>query len=336
MQRKKLVLLAGIVIALLGAGGLVWALAGGDDGPGARTGDRGAADGTPGGASAGSIGNPTGTKAPASNQPGTDPTAAAKSGFLLELGAIDPALAADADRAVPAVAAVWPRDWSRRVLVQAPATVRRMAALLGGTADSYRGIAAVTTGEAGGRADTPAERIVVNPRAYGLLGKEGRQIVMTHEATHVATREHTTGSTPMWLSEGFADWMGYRDTGRSPTRVAPALTAAVRAGEVPRRLPADEDFDFAGDGGRLSRSYESGWLACRMVAERWGEMKLVELYLVAGRSGRDAADGGEAGDGGDGAADGALDTALREVLGIDARELTERWRAYVRQELGDG
>ncbi|HEX5565801.1 MAG TPA: hypothetical protein VFY14_02485, partial [Streptomyces sp.] len=244
------------------------------------------------------------------------------------------ALAADADRAVPAVAAVWPRDWSRRVLVQAPASVRRMAALLGGTADSYRGVAAVTTGEAGGRADTPAERIVVNPRTYGLLGEEGRQIVMTHEATHVATREHTTGSTPMWLSEGFADWVGYRDTGRPPTRVAPALTGAVRVGGTPRRLPADEDFDFTGDGGRLSRAYESGWLVCRMVAERWGEAKLAELYLAAGRSGRDAADGGPSTGGGDGTADGALDAALREVLGIDAREFTERWRAYVRQELG--
>ena len=234
------------------------------------------------------------------------------------------ALAADADRAVPEVTAVWPRPWPRRVLVQAPSSLRRMAELLGGPPASYQGVAAVTTGEVGGRGAAPAERIVVNPQAYGLLGPQGRRIVMTHETTNVATRPYTTEAVPMWLSEGFADWVGYRGTGRDPARVAPRLAAAVRQDEVPRRLPTDEDFDFAGDGDRLARAYESGWLVCRMVAERWGREKLVELYLAAGRNGAD------------GTAGGTGDAAVREVLGIGLDELTERWRAYVRAELGDG
>ncbi|MTE18692.1 hypothetical protein F0L17_05990 [Streptomyces sp. TRM43335] len=227
------------------------------------------------------------------------------------------ALAEDADRAVPAVEAVWPEDWPRRVLVLAPASVERLAGLLGGEPSSYQGIAAVTTGEAGGGGRTPAERVVVNPETYWLLGEDGRRIVMTHEVTHVATRAHTTGSTPMWLSEGFADWVGYRGTGRRPTRVAPELTAAVRGGETPRRLPTDEDFDFAGDAERLALAYEGGWLLCRMVAGRWGEEKLVELYLATGRAG-----------------EGTVDFAVREVLGLDVTELTERWRAYLGRELG--
>ncbi|MGY1453915.1 peptidase MA family metallohydrolase [Streptomyces sp. SS8] len=226
------------------------------------------------------------------------------------------ALAEDADRAVPGADEAWPRDWPRRVLVQAPATLERMAGLLGGPPSSYRGIAAVTTGEAGGRSAAPAERIVVNPEAYWLLGEEGRRIVMTHEVTHVATREHTTGSTPLWLSEGFADWAAYRGVDRSPARIAPLLTDAVRDGEVPRRLPTDEEFAFAGDADRLARSYESGWLLCRMVAQRWGEEKLVELYLAVGGSGGD------------------MDPVVREVLGTGMDGLTERWREYVRRELG--
>jgi hypothetical protein len=229
------------------------------------------------------------------------------------------ALADDADRAVPGVDAAWPRTWPRRVLVQAPATLERMAGLLGGPPSSYRGIAAVTTGEVGGRGRTPAERIVVNPEAYWLLGEEGRRIVMTHEVTHVATRAHTTESTPLWLSEGFADWVGYRDTDRPSTRIAPVLTDAVRRGEVPRRLPTDEDFDFAGDADRLARSYEGGWLLCRMVVARWGEERLVELYTAAG-----------------GAGDDGMDPVVREVLGVGMEELTGSWRAYVRQELGGG
>ncbi|MFP8941350.1 hypothetical protein ACLIYM_07920 [Streptomyces fenghuangensis] len=226
------------------------------------------------------------------------------------------ALADDADRAVPGAGEAWPRPWPRRVLVQAPATLERMAGLLGGPPSSYRGIAAVTTGEAGGRSAAPAERIVVNPEAYWLLGEEGRRIVMTHEVTHVATREHTTESTPLWLSEGFADWAAYREVDRSPARIAPLLTDAVRDGEVPRRLPTDEEFAFAGDADRLARSYESGWLLCRMVAQRWGEEKLVELYLAAGGSGGD------------------MDPVVREVLGTGMDGLTESWREYLRRELG--
>ncbi|MFP8904570.1 hypothetical protein [Streptomyces atacamensis] len=227
------------------------------------------------------------------------------------------ALADDADRAVPGADAAWPRDWPRRVLVQAPATLERMAGLLGGPPSSYRGIAAVTTGEAGGRGRTPAERIVVNPEAYWLLGEEGRRIVMTHEVTHVATRAHTTESTPLWLSEGFADWAAYREVDRPPARIAPLLAGAVRDGEVPRRLPTDEEFAFAGDADRLARSYESGWLLCRMVAQRWGEEKLVELYLAAG------------------GADGGMDPVVREVLGTGMDGLTARWREYVRRELDE-
>ncbi|MCI0386549.1 hypothetical protein [Streptomyces sp. CNQ085] len=226
------------------------------------------------------------------------------------------ALADDADRAVPGADDAWPRPWPRRVLVQAPATLERMADLLGGPPSSYRGIAAVTTGEAGGRGRTPAERIVVNPEAYRLLGEEGRRIVMTHEVTHVATREHTTESTPLWLSEGFADWVAYRGVERPPGRIAPVLTEAVREGRTPRRLPTDEEFAFAGDADRLARSYESGWLLCRMVAHRWGEEKLVELYLAVGRAG------------------GGMDPVVREVLGTGMDGLTARWREYLRRELG--
>ena len=35
-------------------------------------------------------------------------------------------------------------------------------------------------------------------------------------------------ATPLWLSEGYADWVGYRGTGRTPAEVAPELQRAVR------------------------------------------------------------------------------------------------------------
>ncbi|MEU9961719.1 hypothetical protein [Streptomyces sp. NPDC050982] len=224
-----------------------------------------------------------------------------------------------ADRAVPAVREAWGEDWSRRVVVLVPKSLDGMAGLLGAPASGYRGIAAVTTGEAGGSAKAPADRIIVNPDAYGVLGAFGRQVVLTHETTHVATRAATSAATPLWLSEGYADWVGYRGTGRTAPQAAPELARAVAGGRVPDALPGDGDFGFGGDAGSLARAYEGGWLACRLIAERWGEVRLGEFYRAVGEHEKRA---------------GAVEAGMKEVLGTSLEEFTALWRAYVRDRLG--
>ncbi|MCG8971252.1 MULTISPECIES: hypothetical protein [Streptomyces] len=224
-----------------------------------------------------------------------------------------------ADRAVPAVSDAWDGDWARRIVVVVPKSLEGMAGLLGSPASSYRGIAAVTTGETGGREQAPADRIIVNPDAYGLLGSLGKQVVLTHETTHVATRVHTTAATPLWLSEGYADWVGYRADGREPSQAAAELTRAVSEGRVPGGLPTDEDFGFTGEADELARAYEGGWLACRMIADQWGEDRLDAFYRAVGAH--------------DGRA-GAVEDALRDVLGTTQDAFTARWREYLREQLG--
>lgn len=221
-------------------------------------------------------------------------------------------LAAGADRAVPAASAAWPGPWAGRVVVLAPATLDAMAALLGRPADTYRGLGAVTTGSTGG-GPAPADRVVVNPEGYAGLSEAGRRIVLTHEVTHVATRAATSARTPQWLSEGFADWAAYRGTPTTPAEGAPELARAVRRGEVPGVLPADDAFVFGGDPSAAARAYEGAWLACRLVAGRWGEAALVRLYELAGRE--------------------PLPVALRQALGTDAAGLTAAWQETLRQEL---
>lgn len=223
-----------------------------------------------------------------------------------------------ADRAVPAVTRAWGTDWTRRVVVLVPRSLDGMAGLLGSPAADYRGIAAVTTGEAGGSGRAPADRVVVNPDAYAVLGDLGKQVVLTHETTHVATRAHTTAATPLWLSEGYADWIGYLGTGRTPTEVAPELTRAVRNGHAPAALPADKDFGFTSDPTKLAQAYESGWLACRMIADRWGPARLDAFYRAVGAHPQRA---------------GAVESALKQVLGTTAQAFTGQWRAYVAAQL---
>jgi hypothetical protein len=224
-----------------------------------------------------------------------------------------------ADRAVPAVSDAWGTDWARRVVVLVPKSVEGMAGLLGSPASSYRGIAAVTTGETGAPARAPADRIIVNPDAFALLGGLGEQVVVTHETTHVATRARTTAATPLWLSEGYADWVGYRAAGRTPAEAAPELSRAVREDRLPTALPDDEDFGFTGDASRLARSYESGWTACRLIADRWGEARLGAFYRAVGEHRQRA---------------GAVEDAMRKVLGTTPDAFTEDWRAYLRDQLG--
>jgi hypothetical protein len=232
-------------------------------------------------------------------------------------------IARTADRAVPAVDDAWRGRWARRVVVLVPESLNGMGELLGAPGSGYRGIAAVTTAEAGGKGRAPADRVIVNPDAYGVLGESGRRVVLTHETAHVATRAATSSATPLWLSEGFADWAGYRGTGRAAPEIASELSRLAAAGRLPRQLPRDADFGFGGDGSRLAVAYEGGWLACRMIAERWGEDRLRELYRTVGAE-ENAEEKRE----------GATDRALREVLGIGLGDFTARWRAYAAQELG--
>ncbi|MFF5443565.1 hypothetical protein [Streptomyces sp. NPDC012888] len=222
------------------------------------------------------------------------------------------AVAATADGAAPAVSAAWPEGRPGRAVVLVPGSADRMAELLGAPAPAYRGTVAVTTGRVGA-APLPADRVVVNPEAYAGLAEPGRQVVLAHELTHVATRTATSARTPQWLSEGFADWAAYRGRAHTPAQAAPALARAVRGGRVPDALPADRDFTPGGDQEAVSRAYEGSWLACRLIADRWGEQALRELYRAAARE--------------------PLPEALSRTLGTDPAALTAAWRSALRADL---
>ncbi|MER7847831.1 hypothetical protein ABTZ03_28250 [Kitasatospora sp. NPDC096077] len=220
------------------------------------------------------------------------------------------------DRAVQAVSAVWGEAWSGRLLLELPATEPQFARLLEADPAGWAGLAAVTVAAPGAPLHTPADRVVINPEAFGKLSDFGRQVVVTHETTHVATRADTRAWTPLWLSEGVADWTAYRDSGRTPRQIAPELARDVAAGKLPTALPADADFAAGATG--IAQAYEQSWLACDLIARRYGTGRLVAFYRAVG-----AADGqGED-------REQRTDRLLRAVLGVGLAEFTRLWLADV-------
>ncbi|MFV2209813.1 hypothetical protein ACFHW2_06280, partial [Actinomadura sp. LOL_016] len=219
-------------------------------------------------------------------------------------------IAALLDAAVPAVTGVVGTGWARRAVALAPADPGLAGELAGSRTDvaSFAALAAVTPGPG---KEPGRDRVVVSPATFGRLNDLGRRVVLTHELTHVATGGARDDTTPLWLIEGFADYVGYRDAGIGVRDAAAELRREVAAGRLPARLPAPDD--FAGDARRLSQSYQEAWLACRMIAERYGEATLVRLYRAAGRT--------------------PLNAVLRAELGLAPDRFTAMWRDHLKKEL---
>ncbi|MBO3745583.1 hypothetical protein J5X84_05825 [Streptosporangiaceae bacterium NEAU-GS5] len=201
-------------------------------------------------------------------------------------------LAARADQAAVAVREVWGRPVTAVILI--PATDGQAATLAApARVDGFAALAGL-------------DRVIVEPGGFARLSPRGRQVVLAHELTHVATGA-AAGGVPMWLSEGFADYVGYRDSG-IPVRDAAA--ELIAGGRISDHLPGAADFRD-----RAPQAYEEAWLACRYVAERFGEARLAALYRAA--------------------LDGDPTAALVGTVGMGVAEFTAAWRAYL-ADLGVG
>jgi hypothetical protein len=142
------------------------------------------------------------------------------------------------------------------------------------------------------------------------------RVVLRHEITHVAARAETVDGSPMWLLEGFADYVGYRDSGITLPQGAPDLADQVKHGG-PAWLP--EDKDFRSKGKSLDLAYQQAWSIARYVAEQYGENTLLAFYRKLAAAGPASA--------------GETDDILRQVLGVDRAGLVAGWRTYLQDTL---
>jgi hypothetical protein len=115
---------------------------------------------------------------------------------------------------------------------------------------------------------------------------------------------------PTWLLEGFADYVALAHVRLPVSVTASQILGDVRKNGVPKHLPGAAEFNT--EDTALGASYESAWLANRLLAQRYGERKLIAFYR---RSDRDS----------------STKNAFRVVLGTTQRAFTRDWQAYLRQ-----
>jgi hypothetical protein len=135
---------------------------------------------------------------------------------------------------------------------------------------------------------------------------------MSHEATHVAAGAWDS-KTPLWLLEGFADYVALRDSTLPVQSSASQIIADVRRDGPPRQLP--DAAAFGTQTPHLGATYESAWLACRLIAQRAGEPGLVAFYR--------AVDRGQ-----------PIAQALPATTGLTLAGVTEAWRSTLEDLAG--
>ena len=189
--------------------------------------------------------------------------------------------------------------------MEVPQSRAHLEAALQSQPGQYDNIAAVTTTADGSLATGAPVRVFVNRAVFGKLKARGAQVVMSHEATHVAT-EATFTSMPTWLLEGFADFVALEDAGIPVEVAAGQILDRIRTDGLPSRLPTSAELDPTATG--LGATYEEAWLACRFLAQEYGTDRLVRFY-------RKVSEGASA------------EEAFRTELGTTQPRFVSQWRS---------
>jgi hypothetical protein len=210
-----------------------------------------------------------------------------------------------ASRAVPVVQRVLPR-WRGGLVLEVPESEEALDRALAADRGTYANIAAVSASVDGTLTPESPVHVFVNPTLFETLEPVGAQVVISHEAAHVATHAPVTTGLPLWLLEGFADYVALRDVPLPITTTAGQIIQQVNRDGPPATLPGSAEFDESAT--HLGAAYESAWIACTLLAERGGEGALVRLYQRV-----------HAGSG--------IRPALVNLFGLTEKQLTRLWQA---------
>ncbi|MER7276744.1 hypothetical protein ABT369_20110 [Dactylosporangium sp. NPDC000244] len=212
-----------------------------------------------------------------------------------------------AENALQRVAVVRPGGWDGKVLITAVGDRKIFDTYFAESQDRIGQVAAIavpyysTVAEWTNRPAYATTRIVFNPSEL-TAAKAELQHDLTHEFTHAAMGPVTGPYTPRWVVEGFAEYVAYKDGRFSASGIRQAL-----GGLAITTFPDDKQFYDE------PRNYVSGWLACRMIADKYGQDKLIAFY-----------------EGFQGMSE--VESVARSVLGVGRVQLEQQWRDYVEQQ----
>lgn len=153
------------------------------------------------------------------------------------------------------------------------------------------------------------QRLIFAPGAASL-SDGSLQALLRHELTHIAVAAKTNPTSPIWVREGIAEYVGRRGTFEALSEVAPQLMSEVASGAVPRSLPSDEDFIRSGPDALLA--YQKSWSFMVYVARAFGSEKLKQLFDAINIQGSLNIDG-----------------SFRRVLGVGERTILRQWSKWL-------
>ncbi len=202
-------------------------------------------------------------------------------------------------------------DRTTRLTLVVPPDAATLAQLTGRPADSVSRLAGLALAEPVAAGTGPVVRVYLNPTLLAGASDLARQIVLRHEATHVALHAPATATTPTWLEEGMAEHLGYQGSGVPKSVAVRDLLARLRAGGLPDGPPASAEFS----GPHVEVAYQSAHLLVDTMVGQVGLGGTLRVYRLT-------------------AADGDLAAAWREVSGTSWRRLLERWQRDLRALAG--
>ena len=160
-------------------------------------------------------------------------------------------------------------------------------------------------------------RVVVNA-AYDPPGSSDLPALMRHEFTHVAKWGDQGSGTPLWASEGIAEYTAYRGN-VGAQRISGQIGADASHGRLPRTEPTDASFYAPAT---TDYDYGFAWCTFEYISERYSESKVRALYeaMATISAPPDSA-----------AAVAAQARGFRRVLGISQAQFVRQLDAWIKQ-----
>jgi hypothetical protein len=175
------------------------------------------------------------------------------------------------------------RYWSdvqTPILIIAPGNADELERMIQATFKIGDFVAFAYWTESGKGQEYSGNRIILNSDSFLGRDSAGAIEILAHELLHVGTRGTAGAFTPIFIEEGFADYVG---SNASPEALA-FLTNEIEAGVFDAALP--KDFEFTtGDGLEIFRSYQEAHSAVRFFVGRWGLSRFKRFYRQLGAVG---------------------------------------------------